>query len=401
MTDVNGYLGAASPSTGSTRHSASIVRLGHIAIAAQCLFAITLLVQNGHGQTTDGTNKSWSTTADSTSNNTTPIRVPTRTIETHRKDGNQTIEERSVQIAADGRYQTYQDIETQTVQVDASTVRSTTRTFGQDANGARALVQVVQEEERTMPRGESQLVRTVSNPDLNGVLQTIERDVVETKKVAADGEQKKTTVMLPNLEGGLSPVFKTDEVLRRMSNTSIESEKTTLIYDGAGNWQVNEVRKATIREEGATLITDERTFARDAEGKLGLVSHVVSKQSETASGEKSKVVEKSSVDVPGTTRDGSLHLVERSTTTRGKDANGSRVTEQTVERPDPGNPDSGLRVYLLENDSQSAGRSGKESTVSIRGRDLNGDFGVVWVDTTKSDPIPKIQIHQEPSPETK
>jgi len=41
---------------------------------------------------------------------------------------------------------------------------------------------------------------------------------------------------------------------------------------------------------------------------------------------------------------------------------------------------------------------GKQSTVTIQARDLNGQFDTVYVDTTKSDPSPTIEI-QQPSPE--
>jgi hypothetical protein len=92
---------------------------------------------------------------------------------------------------------------------------------------------------------------------------------------------------------------------------TIESQKTTLLADGAGNWQVSEVRQATTRQEGTNRTTEERVSRLDSEGKLGEVSQVVSQESESTSGEKRSVVETYSIDVPGTTRYGSLHLVER------------------------------------------------------------------------------------------
>ena len=84
--------------------------------------------------------------------------------------------------------------------------------------------------------------------------------------------------------------------------------------------------------------TEERVSRLDSEGKLGEVSRVVSQESESTSGEKRSVVETYSIDVPGTTRDGSLHLVERKTSTESSSSTGERATEQKVEQTNPGDP---------------------------------------------------------------
>ena len=107
---------------------------------------------------------------------------------------------------------------------------------------------------------------------------------------------------------------------------TIESQKTTLLADGAGNWQVSEVRQATTRQEGTNRTTEERVSRLDSEGKLGEVSQVVSQESESTSGEKRSVVETYSIDVPGSTRDRSLHLVERKTSTESSSSTGERTT---------------------------------------------------------------------------
>src|SRR5580658_10361958 len=79
---------------------------------------------------------------------------PTRTTESHTHSGNRTEDNRSVQrLGADGQFEPYQDIETTTVQVNATTVRTTTRTFGRDSDGAKTLVQVTEEERRSLPGG--------------------------------------------------------------------------------------------------------------------------------------------------------------------------------------------------------------------------------------------------------
>ena len=242
------------------------------------------------------------------------------------------------------------------------------------------------------------MVRRVTyNPDVNGRLQPVQREIVETKKIGKDLEETNTTVMLPSVNGGLAPAFKTHELRKRCANNTIESQKTTLLPDGAGNWQVNEVRQDTTRQEGTNRSTEERVSRLDSEGKLGEVSQVVSQESESTSGEKRSVVETYSIDVPGTTRDGSLHLVERKTSTESSSSSGERATEQKVEQTNPGDPGSGLRVSVLVDGRMVPGPSGEQSTVTIRARDSNGKFGIVAVDTTKADRIPTLQVQQTPA----
>jgi hypothetical protein len=347
---------------------------------------------------TDQRNNSWTATTDSKGNNLNPTRI----IESHSQTDNPTLDERSVQVrASGGHFEPYQDIERETLQVDATTMRTTTRTFARDVNGRKTLVQVTEEEKHTLPGGDSNAIRITSNPDVNGKLQAVQRDIVETKRTSTDVEETKTTVMLFSVNGGLAPAFKTHELRKRSANNTIESQKTTLLPDGAGNWQVNEVRQVTTRQEGTNRTTEERVSRLDSKSKLGEVSHVVSQESESASGEKRGVVETYSIDVPGASRDGSLHLVERKSNTESSSSTGARTTEQQVEQINPGEPGAGLRVSVLVDGRMVPGSSGEQSTVTIRERDLNGNVGIVSVNTTKSDRIPTIRIQQTPSEQPK
>jgi hypothetical protein len=166
---------------------------------------------------------------------------------------------------------------------------------------------------------------------------------------------------------------------------------------------VSEIRQATTTKNGSTKgsSTDERISRRDAEGKLGQVSRTVRSESESAPGEKRDTVETYSVDVPGSTGDGSLHLVERAITAQRTSATGQRITEQQVERPTPGDPGSGLRVTILTTDTVRPGSSGAQATRTAQERDANGSLGVVFVDTTKSDNVHAIQVQIAPSEKPK
>src|SRR5580658_3606279 len=210
----------------------------------------------------------------------------TRAVESHTQSGNRTLDKQALQHrGSDGLFEPYQDIEKETVQVDATTVRTTTRTFDRDADGARTLVEVIEEEKRTLPGGESNVVRTTSDPDVNGNLQPVRRQIEETKQTSANVEETKTTVMLPGADGGLVPGAKVQEHRERGANDTVETQKTTLFPDGNGNWQVGEIRDTTTRQEGNNRSTEERVSLPDSEGKLGEVSRTVTNESEGGTGE--------------------------------------------------------------------------------------------------------------------
>jgi hypothetical protein len=225
----------------------------------------------------------------------------------------------------------------------------------------------------------------------------VQREIVETKKLGKDLEETNTTVMLPSVNGGLAPAFKTCELSKRAANDTVETEKTTWLRDVNGEWQLSEIRQNTTTQEATDRRIEEKVFRPDADGKLGQISRVVSKESESTPGEKRSVVETYSIDVPGTTQDGSLHLVERKTTTESLSSTGERATEPKVEQTNPGDPGPGLHMSVLVNGRMVPGPSGEQSTVTIRARDSNGNFGIVSVDTTKADRIPTIQVRQTPA----
>jgi len=367
-------------------------------IAGLCCCALAVFSQTSDAPAVDQQNTAWTATTDLKSGDSLSTRIPVRITESHRQDGNQTIDNRSVQIRGlDGHLAPYQEIETETLQVDSTTVRTTTRTFGRDVNRAKSLIQVTEEERHSLPGGDSNVVRITSNPDVNGKLQPVQHELVETKAVSQDAEETNTTVMLPNINGGLAPTLKTHELRKRHADGTTESEKTTLLADGAGKWELSETRQVITRQEGTNRLTEERVFRRNAEGKLAEISRVVTKESENGSGEKGETTETHSVDVPGGSRDGSLHLVERTTTTQRTTDTGEQITEKKVEQTNPGEPSAGLRVSVLQNNKMVPGPSGEQSTATIRTRDANSSFAIVSVDTTNSDRVPTIQIQQTAS----
>ena len=104
-----------------------------LAVGAYFFACPALWAQTSDSQTGDA-DKSWTATTESQSDNVNP----TRTTESHTQTGNRTLDSQSVQRRGpDGHFEPYQDIEKETVKVDATTVRTTTRAFARDADGAQ------------------------------------------------------------------------------------------------------------------------------------------------------------------------------------------------------------------------------------------------------------------------
>jgi hypothetical protein len=337
-------------------------------------------------------NQSWTVTRELHIENV----LPTRTVESHIQDGNRSVDKQSVERLIDGHFEPYQDTETESVQVNSSTVRTITRIFVRDGAGARALWQTTEEERQTLPSGESRTERVVSAPDSDGKLQPARREISQTKKITGDVEETKTTVMLPSITGGLAPAMQIEERQRRTGNTT-EFKKTVQGLDpGSGKWQVSEVQQRSTKEEGNSRTTEERVSRLDYEGKLSDFSRTVSKESESPSGEKESTVDNYSVDMLGAPRDGSLHLVQRVTSKEATGPNGQQTAVQKVEEPNPGDPSAGLRVTSLIRDKVSSGPSGAQATRTVHVRNGGGEFEVRSVDTAQSDNIHAIQVQIGP-----
>ena len=370
-----------------------------VVAAAYFIFSVALWGQTGDSPSTSSASsssansssssrsgpKSWTATQESQDGSVNP----TRTVQSHVQSGNRTVDKQTIERLADsGNYEPYQDVEKETVQVNGTTVRTTTRTFGL-ASGERTLVQETQEEKQSLAGGDVKVVRATSNPDGNGNLQVVQREVEETKKIRADVTETKTTVMLPGIEGGLAPATRIEQREKRNGDT-METQKTTLLPDGEGNWQVGEVRHSTVKQDGENGSREEVVSRPDADGKLEEVSRTVTKDTGVGP-EKRETVENYSADVPGTPRDGGLHLVQRTTTVQ-QNGDGRQNTAQSVERVDAGDPGAGVRVSVVTTDAVRVGVSGAQATRTVEMRDANDGMGVVRVDTAKSDNVRAVQV---------
>ena len=359
-----------------------------LAVSVFVCFSAAIWAQTPVSPPSDA-NESWTVTRESHTEDV----LPTRTVESHVQEGNRSVDKQSAErLGLGGHFEPYQDTETESVQVNPTTVRTITRIFVRDGAGARALWQTTEEERRTLPSGESRTDRVVSAPDSDGKLKPAGREISQTKKITGDVEETKTTVMLPSITGGLAPAIRIEERQQRTGNNT-EFKKTVQGLDaGSGEWQVSEVQQRSTKEEGNSRTTEERVSRLDYEGKLSDFSRTVGKESESPSGEKQSTVDNYSVDMLGASRDGSLYLVQRVTSTETTDPSGQQTAVQKIEEPDPGDPSAGLRVIFADQRQGELVPWGGEATQTVQVRNGGGEFEVMSVDTAKSDNIHAIQV---------
>jgi hypothetical protein len=339
-------------------------------------------------------NQSWSSTAETSDSN---IGSRTRTTEGHTKTGNHTVDKQTTEIQRSGSYEPYQEIERETTRVDTSTTRTTVRTYGRDSNGNRILTQVTDEERHDQPDGGSKIVRSTSNPDANGRLSVVQRQEEDTAKLGKNVEETKTTTYLPGVDGRLVPSAQTQERRDRVDDHTVKFEKSTSLSDGAGHWQLGERKNGTITDDGKNRTSEEHVARDDGSGNLSEVSRTVSKESRDGSGATQSIVENYAKDIPGASSDGTMHLVQRVTTSRDSSKAGSNSRQQT-EQVNPGNPDAGLQVTVGSTGSEQSAVSGTNGSNTVTSRDADGRMRVVSVDMTKSDKKPAVEVQIAPAP---
>lgn len=352
--------------------------------------------QGGSDASNGDTSQSWTTT---TQQQLPSSDNPTRTTETHTQSGGRTVDNQSVQaMGTDGHYEPYLDVQKETIKIDANTVRTVEHTFGRDSEGRKTLVQVTEEERRTLPGGEVKVVRTTSDPDANGALQTVQQEVRDTRQISPSVQETKSTLLTASLNGGLTASVQTTDRETKTGDHNVAFRKSTSLPDSNGNWQLSEVREGTVKDDGKDRTKEERVLRPGTDGNLSLVERTVSKESENAAGETRETVKTYSTNLPGTPIDDNLHLNQTVTTVHRKSEDGTQSTKTQVEQRNPAQPSDSLQVTQEAIDIVRPGAGGTtRETQTLRSLDSSGDLGVVSVDTRKQDSAPAVRVDIAPA----
>lgn len=350
--------------------------------------------QNAADSSSGEENQSWA----STTQQQLPSNLnPTRTSESHTQIGGRTVDNQSIEaMGTDGHYSPYLDVQKETVKVDANTVRTIERSYGRDSDGRKMLVQVTEEEKHSLPGGEVKLTRSTSDPDANGALQLVQREVQDIRQISPNVQETKSTFLTPSSNGGLVASEQTTERETKTSDHTVGFHKSTSLLDPNGNWQVNEVREGTIKDDGKNSTKEESVLRPGTDGNLSVVERTVSKESQNSAGEKRATVETYASD-PISPADG-LRLEQRIVTVHRKGDDGVQSTDKQVEQRNPGQPNDGLQVTEQAIDIVRPGAGGTtRETQTVRSLDPNRELGVVSVDTRKQENAPAVQVDIAPT----
>jgi hypothetical protein len=213
-------------------------------------------------------------------------------------------------------------------------------------------------------------------------------------------QEKNTTVFLSNGQGVMTPSMQIQQLEKRSADHTVEAQTSTLLPDGSGKWQMHERKESSIKEDGNERTTDEQVSRADVDGRLAPVSRTLSKESDTAAGEKKSIIETYSPDVSGSA-DSNLQLNQRVTVVKRAGSDGAQATEKRIEQRNVIDPAAGLRVTTKTLDTVQQGSFGAQETTSIEARDVSGSFAVVSFDTQKSDNVHAIDVDIAPQNKAK
>jgi hypothetical protein len=316
-----------------------------------------------------------------------------RTTENHSQSGNRTVETQSLErMGADGHYEPYLIVERETVKVDSTTVKTVERSYASDPNGGRQLIEVTEGQSQTVGQGAVRTVRTTSNPDANGRLQVVQKEIEVTNQTSPNVQETRTSVFTTDGNGGLSESVRTERQETRSADHTVQFQETKLVRDPNSSWQTSEVRRGLVKDDDKRHTKEQTVLQPDSNGRLAIVQRTLSTEIAGADGKGQTTSETYSVDLPGTTRDGNLHPVERVTTVHQASQDGQRSTLTRVEKPDPGSPTDGMRVTRQALEVVVRGGAGAVETRSVRAIDGSGNLGVVWVDIGTSDKPSAVQV---------
>lgn len=348
------------------------------------LLAVPAPAQSGSDQQSDS-GQSWNSS--STVQDQTGAANPTTFSQSHQEEDGRSVDVQTLRTKdINGGTQMYGQTETETVKVNATTTRVTTRHYVTGPDGEKVVNSVTVEEKRELPDGGESMVRTVSSPDANGTLQVTRRELEQTVQSAPDVRTTNTTVLLPSPNGGFAPSVKIHEVQTQAEPGTTKYTQSVSLQDGSGNWKVNEVRQGTIEKAGDSETKRETVSRLNADGKMAVKDKTVSTETRS-DGEQRKQVQKFSTSMDGVTAypDGQMHLDRQVTTVTRTGSDGQQITTQSVDQRSQASPEGSLRPSQRVIDITRTDLEGvKQQTETIESSNPNGSMGVVWVDTKQT-----------------
>ncbi len=291
-----------------------------------------------------------------------------------KKEGDAEVVTRILKTLSGEGYQALVQEEEKSIKVDAQTTRiiRTTSNFRHD--GELAIIEVVEEEHRTLSGGEEHVSRTVSTPDLNGRFSVIRQEDQTTILTNIGVQETNTTVFLPDIHGGFQPAEQIEQTEREKGPGTVETERISKVRDGNGNWVPTERRIVLSREaNGQSRTEEEQIYRSDSTGPLSLSEQVYRTYSRDSEGN-----EQWTTDTHEKSIDGRLHLNQRVKIVHESLSGGRERTVQEVEQRNPVAPGEDLRVVeRTVTTSRPVGNGESELEVEVKALGGSGQLETI------------------------
>ncbi len=302
---------------------------------------------------------------------------PVRQVVTRQESGNRTIERRVLEgPSINGGSEVILEVTEDIVRFDDQRTERTRQEFGTDPDGRPKLIRSIQEERRQLPDGGERVVRDFSEPDLNGRLQNVRREIQETEPVGPGVDRTQIEVLTPSINrSGLELSSLIEQTERRQGDQLLESDRITYTtHPGSSSWEALE-RHVTQHEYAAgETRTVEQIYQPDASQNLSLSQQIVRKERRTGEGRQETSEEHYARDVPGMARSSepTLHRQVHEVRTRRSDGGGRMVREIQELRVD-----RFVVVERIVEESRPLREGGVETEREVQRRDVSGNLRTV------------------------
>ncbi len=274
------------------------------------------------------------------------------------------------------------EAENETVRIDARTSRRTRREFTTDANGRQRLVVTTEENRVDRPDGGQSIVRSFTEPDVNGRSRTSRRETEETVPEGDGFFRTQIEVSVSDVNsGGFIPTERVERRERRNGEQVLEIDETTYTnLIGRGIWEALERRVVNRDYDDDEVRSVESIYTPDGGGDLVLSDQIVSREWTEAQGREHRTEEIFARDIPGQGSSQEPRLYQQVEVVRTHRSSGgwnsTRVVKETR-----GNQ---LRVVerIIER-SRPDGRGGSVVQRETQRLDVNGQLRTVDVTRTQ------------------
>jgi hypothetical protein len=113
-------------------------------------------------------------------------------------------------------------------------------------------------------------VRTTSNPDLNGGLRIVKKEIDDRKSTGSNVWETNTSVLTRNADEKLAESARVERREIQSPDHTVQFRQSTLVQDGSGYWQAYELREG-IKQSGTNRISKETVLRPGSDGKMVVV----------------------------------------------------------------------------------------------------------------------------------